>query len=164
MITRHSIRLAALGLFAASLLTACGSDDAGEATGQSATGDDGPVLATAETDFGTVLVDGDGQTLYLFTQDSPGTSVCEADCLAAWPPFEGEPAAGEGVDEGLIGSIERSDGTTQATYDEWPLYYFAQDSSAGDVSGQGVNDVWYVVSPDGEAIMEAPADTGGSGY
>ncbi len=107
---------------------------------------------TTQTELGTFLVDEEGRTLYMFTKDSPGTSVCEGDCLAAWPVLEGEVAAGEGVDESLIGTIERSDGSIQASYADWPLYYFAQDQAAGDVTGQGVGEVWYVLSPEGEII------------
>ncbi|WP_159621669.1 hypothetical protein [Ruania rhizosphaerae] len=118
--------------------------------------DDGDMMAgtvaTAETDLGTILVDGEGMTLYLFTNDEPGVSNCEGECIENWPALEGEPEAGDGVDAALLGSIERSDGTVQATYNDWPLYYWVQDSAPGDTTGQGVNDVWYVVSPEGEMI------------
>lgn len=122
-----------------------GTDD-GDGTAAAVT------VATAESDLGTILVDGEGMTLYLFTNDSPGVSVCEDACLQAWPPLIGEPEAGEGADTALLGTIERSDGRTQVTYNDWPLYYWAQDAAAGDTNGQGVNDVWWVVSPEGEAI------------
>lgn len=118
---------------------------------------DAPVdLAVGATDLGEVLVDGDGMTLYLFTQDPPGESVCEDDCLAAWPPLlvDGEPVAGDGVDRDLVDTIDRDDGTTQLTYDGAPLYRWASDQQPGDVSGQDVQGVWYVVAPDGAAIME----------
>lgn len=111
-------------------------------------------VMTTETDLGTILVDGEGMTLYMFTNDTQdsGESVCEGDCLVAWPPLEGEPTAGEGVDDSLLGTIERSDGSTQASYNGWPLYYWAQDTAPGDVTGQGVGDVWYVLDPAGEPI------------
>lgn len=112
----------------------------------------GATVATAEVDLGTILVNGDGMTLYLFTNDSPGVSVCEGDCLAAWPPLLGEPVAGEGVDAGLLGTLERSDGAIQVSYDGWPLYTWTQDSAPGDTTGQGFMGVWWVVSPEGEAI------------
>ena len=129
-----------------------GTDDGGTAA-------DPAELTTAESDVGTILVDGAGMTLYLFTQDSPGTSVCTEECLANWPALEGEPTAGDGVEEDLLGSIERDDGTVQATYADWPLYYFVQDSEPGDLNGQGVEDVWYVLAPDGQMITEE-ADSG----
>ena len=123
-----------------------------EATEDGAAAGEASVM-TAETDLGTILVDGEGMTLYMFTNDTQdsGESVCEGDCLVAWPPL-GEATAGEGVDEALLGTIERSDGSTQASYNGWPLYYWAQDTAPGDVTGQGVNDVWYVLDPAGEPI------------
>jgi predicted lipoprotein with Yx(FWY)xxD motif len=176
--TLSLLSIALLG--SGALLAGCGTDSAPEEGAppaeESAPADDTAApdggmageatVATAESDLGTILVDGEGMTLYLFTKDSPGTSVCVDDCLVAWPALEGEPTAGDGVDESLLGSIERDDGTVQATYDEMPLYYFAQDAAPGDVTGQGVNEVWYVLSPDGEAIMEAPtmSPTGAATY
>ena len=79
---------------------------------------------TAESDLGTILVDGEGMTLYLFTKDTQGDgkSTCEGPCLEAWPPLVGEPTAGTGADAAKLGSIVRTDGTTQATYNGWPLY------------------------------------------
>lgn len=119
-----------------------GSDDAA-----------GVTVTTAETDLGEILVDGEGMTLYLFTNDEPGVSNCEGDCLAAWPPLLGTPTPGEGADDSKLGTTTRSDGTTQVTYNDWPLYYWMNDSAPGDTTGQGVNGVWWVVDRDGEAIM-----------
>lgn len=108
--------------------------------------------------FGPALVDGEGRTLYLFTNDTQnsGTSACSGDCLAKWPPLlsQGAPVAGTGVDATLLGTITRDDGTLQVTYNGWPLYYFADDTAPGDANGQGVGDVWFLVSPIGEAIQQ----------
>jgi predicted lipoprotein with Yx(FWY)xxD motif len=122
-------------------------------------------LAVASSDLGDILVDGDGMTLYLFTEDGDGESVCEGDCAAAWPPLlvEDEPVAGEGVDADLLGETERSDGTTQVTYAGWPLYTWAQDQQPGDVTGQGVQEVWFVVSPEGDAVADGGGDEGAAG-
>ncbi len=103
--------------------------------------------------LGDILTDGDGNTLYLFIPDNQGPSVCNDGCAVAWPPLEGEATAGDGVDAALLGTTERDDGTTQATYNGWPLYYYADDSAPGDTNGQAVNDVWWVLSPAGNAIM-----------
>jgi predicted lipoprotein with Yx(FWY)xxD motif len=138
------------------------TDDASETSSEEAMGA-GPVVTTSETDLGQILVDGEGMTLYLFTQDSPNTSVCVDDCLAAWPILEGEPTAGEGADDSKLGSFTREDGRVQATYNEWPLYYFAQDQAPGDTTGQAVNDVWWVIDRDGEAVTGAADDTTGGG-
>lgn len=111
-------------------------------------------VMTASSDLGTILVDGKGMTLYLFTKDTQGsgTSTCEGPCLAAWPPLLGQPQTGTGADKALLGTLTRSDGTTQVTYNGWPLYYWAQDSAPGDTTGQGVNKVWWVLDPAGDAI------------
>lgn len=114
-------------------------------------------VALGSSDLGDHLVDGDGMTLYLFTQDPAGESVCTDDCADAWPPLtvDGEVAAGDGVDAALLATITRDDGSEQVTYADQPLYYFAADASPGDVEGQGVNDVWWVVAADGAAIQAA---------
>lgn len=112
----------------------------------------GLLVTVADSSLGTILVDGEGSTLYLFTPDEQGDSVCYDQCEAAWPPLSASAVAGDGVDAGLLGSAPRSDGTEQATYNGWPLYYFANDAVAGDVNGQGVNDVWYVLDAAGNGI------------
>lgn len=112
----------------------------------------GAMVTVADSPEGEILVDQEGFSLYLFVPDDQGESTCYDDCEANWPPLTGEVEAGEGVDAALLGTTERTDGTTQATYDGWPLYYFANDAAAGDVNGQGVNDVWFLVSPSGEGI------------
>lgn len=114
---------------------------------------DGPTVQVAASGLGDILVDGEGNTLYLFMPDDAGPSVCTDACAEAWPPLIGEPAAGDGIDAALLGTAERPDGTVQATYNSWPLYHFANDQAPGDTNGQGVNDIWWVISPTGEAIM-----------
>ena len=109
-------------------------------------------LTTADTALGTILVDDAGMTLYLFVPDAQGESTCYDDCAANWPPFGGDVSAGDGVDDSLLGTTERTDGTVQATYNGWPLYYFANDAAAGDTNGQAINEVWWVVDAEGNAI------------
>ena len=117
---------------------------------------DGTVMVTEDDELGEILTDGAGFTLYLFTRDTQnaGTSTCTGGCLENWPPFivDGEATAGEGVDEALLGVITLDDGTTQATYNGWPLYYYVDDLAAGDTTGQGVGDVWYALTPEGEQV------------
>jgi predicted lipoprotein with Yx(FWY)xxD motif len=112
-------------------------------------------IAVEDSDLGQIVVDAEGRTLYVFLVDEGTESTCYDDCEASWPPLtvEGDPAAGEGIDASLLGTTEREDGSIQVTLDGHPLYYFAADETADDVNGQGVGDVWYVVSPDGEAIQ-----------
>ena len=109
-------------------------------------------VTTASSSLGTILVDGAGRTLYLFTKDSPGTSTCTGGCLAAWPPLLGTATAGSGVDASLLGTLTRPDGKTQVSYKGMPLYYWARDTAPGQTNGQGVQGVWWVVSPQGTPI------------
>ncbi len=154
---RPTIKLLVMGAVVTLALTACSDDDGGG----SANGDGGepapdPVVQVEGSDLGQILVDADGRTLYLFLPDDQGgESTCYDDCEANWPPLaaEGELAGGDGVDGSLLGTTEREDGSTQVTYDGWPLYLFAGDETADDVNGQGVGDVWYVVAPSGEPIQ-----------
>ncbi len=133
--------------------TAAGSEMTSAGTGSSAAPAGEATVMVADTDLGEILVDGEGRTLYLFTPDEQGPSVCMDDCLANWPSLTGPATAGEGVDESLLGTAARTDdGTEQVTYNGWPLYYFAADPGPGDINGQGVGDVWFVVDPAGEAV------------
>jgi predicted lipoprotein with Yx(FWY)xxD motif len=123
-----------------------------ETTSGESSGGAAMTLTTADSALGTILVDDAGNTLYLFVPDAQGDSTCYDDCEANWPPFAGEVSAGDGVDESLLGTTDRTDGTVQATYNGWPLYYFAADAAAGDTNGQGINEVWWVVDAEGNAI------------
>ena len=101
-------------------------------------------LAVSQTDeLGEFLVDAEGMTLYMFTQDTENMSNCYDDCATAWPPVlsEGEPTLGEGLDVALVGATERTDGATQVTYGGFPLYYWAKDAAPGDTTGQDVGEV-----------------------
>ena len=111
-------------------------------------------LNLASSDLGQILTDADGYTVYLFTNDEQGagTSACEGDCIAAWPVVGEITSPSGALDADLVGSIERSDGTIQATYNGWPLYRFANDQVIGDTNGQGVNDIWWVLDAEGNAI------------
>lgn len=112
-------------------------------------------------EHGTYLTDANGKSLYLFLNDRQGeASNCVDTCSQSWPPFlvNGELTAAEGVDESLLGAAQRSDGTTQVTYDGWPVYYFIRDKTPGDVLGQGLGTVWHLVSPTGHGIGTADGE------
>jgi predicted lipoprotein with Yx(FWY)xxD motif len=111
------------------------------------------ITISQDPSFGAFLVDGQGMTLYLFTDDTPGTSTCYDECATEWPPLvtTGTAQAGPGVNASKLGTTMRTDGTTQVTYNGWPLYYFDEDEQAGDVNGQGV-DNFFLVSPAGNKI------------
>lgn len=112
------------------------------------------VKAAQHPELGTILVDASGRVLYLFTRDEPGVSNCSGGCALNWPPLltVGAPTAGEGATADLLGTTTRGDGSTQVTYNGWPLYYYAKDAKPGDATGQEVGDVWYVLSPQGRAV------------
>lgn len=119
------------------------------------TGSGDATVMVADSEHGQILVDGEGRTLYLFTPDEEtGEPTCYDDCAAAWPPLlaEGEITVGEGLDDSDLSTATRTDGGEQVKVGDWPLYYFANDAAAGDTNGQGLNGVWFVVSPEGEAI------------
>lgn len=108
--------------------------------------------------YGKFLGDDAGRTLYVFTKDTANTTVCYDKCEAAWPPLLtlGSPTLGEGVDSSKIGSTQRKDGTMQVTYSGMPVYYYAADNKPGDVNGQNVGQVWFVVAPDGSITKTVP--------
>ena len=106
-------------------------------------------LKVATTSLGSVLVDGAGRTLYVFTKDEKNKSNCTGACLNAWPPLYGVPTVGAGVDAAKLGSFTTVDGKVQATIGGLPLYYFAADAAAGDTKGQNVSGVWFVVDATG---------------
>ena len=106
---------------------------------------------------GQALVGSNGRTLYLFQDDTNGTSACTGACAAAWPPdvVTGQPQVGSGVNPALLGTITRPDGSMQLTYNGHPLYYFTADAAAGTAHGQGVKAFgaeWYVVAANGSKI------------
>ena len=103
------------------------------------------------------LIGSSGRTLYLFEADKNLTSACSGACAAAWPPdtVTGTPQAGSGVNQALLGTITRPDGTMQLTYNGHPLYYFAGDTGTGTANGEGSKAFgadWYVVNASGSKI------------
>ena len=115
------------------------------------------VRAAANLDYGPILVNGDGLPLYIFAQDTQNgdASACtDEECVTEWPPLttEGTATAGPGAIQSLLGTITREDGTTQVTYNGWPLYLFSSDTSSETTNGQGAEAGWTLVSPAGKAI------------
>jgi predicted lipoprotein with Yx(FWY)xxD motif len=122
-------------------------------------------VRVANSALGRILVDSTGHTLYLFKADSGGTSACSGACAIAWPPLRAgaDPAVGSGANAALVGTITRSSGVRQATYNGHPLYTFVKDHKPGDVNGQGVTAFgagWFAVSPAGNEISSQPAGHG----
>jgi predicted lipoprotein with Yx(FWY)xxD motif len=119
-----------------------------------------PTAATVmgrTTKLGPTLVDGSGRTLYLFRSDTPTMSTCYGSCASVWPPASAAstPHTTGGARVDLLGTLRRTDGTTQLTYQGHPLYYFAGDAKPGDTTGQGLNQFgarWYALTPGGVTI------------
>jgi predicted lipoprotein with Yx(FWY)xxD motif/cytochrome c5 len=112
--------------------------------------------------FGPYLTDANGLSLYVFRTDAEaeGGTACLDRCAENWPPLllsGGEVEATGGLKAELLGSFERPDGTIQATYNGWPLYRSARDQEAGQTRGQGLGNVFYLISPEGSLITEARA-------
>jgi predicted lipoprotein with Yx(FWY)xxD motif len=98
--------------------------------------------------------------VYLWSKDGNGMSACSGACAGAWPPVTttGTVTASAGAKSSDLGTITRSDGTKQVTYDGHPLYFFSGDSGPGMASGQGNDSFgakWWLVSPAGSDVTAA---------
>jgi predicted lipoprotein with Yx(FWY)xxD motif len=180
----------AAGLAALALaVSACGSSSSSSAASGStpaAAGSSPAASASASSSGGTtltaktigsqqVLTNSAGFTLYWFAPDTSTTSKCTGSCATYWPPVKGPATAGSGV-TGTLGTITRSDGTTQATYDGHPLYTYAGDTAPGQAKGNGLNvsgGLWYEMTVSGatpaagagaSTSATSTATKGGYGY
>ncbi len=122
------------------------------------------VIVTSNSALGNILTDANGMTLYIFKKDTTqGQSACSGNCATLWPPLTvtsgSTPTAGPGV-TGTLGTIQRTDGTTQVTINNQPLYHFSGDKAAGDTKGQGFSNFWFVVGPDGNPITTSVGAAG----
>ncbi|SCF81313.1 hypothetical protein [Streptomyces sp. Ncost-T10-10d] len=117
----------------------------------------GTEVTVADAELGSILVDGQGRTLYAFTKDKEATSNCDAECIAVWPALTSPSpaAAGKGVEKSLLREAKQSGGAVQVTYGDWPLYYYVGDIAPGDVNGQGLDGEWFAVSPDGKLVRKS---------
>lgn len=161
--SKTGARLAVVVAAAAFAAVACGSSG-GSGSGSGAAMHGGSAMGggkvTVETHsgpMGTYLTDASGRTLYLFARDSTNKSNCSGGCATFWPPLtvKGSAKASGGVQAGMLGTITRSDGSKQVTYAGHPLYYYKQDTKAGQTSGQGLNlqgGKWWLVGPNGKGI------------
>lgn len=122
------------------------------------------VKITKNPKLGNILTDSRGMTLYLFKPDKPNLSVCYGKCAEAWPPLtvkSGKPT-GESL-SGNLGTTTRKDGSKQVTYNGTPLYYFVKDKKPGDVNGQGLGGVWFVIKASPASVPKQVPHTGGGG-
>ncbi len=158
-VTQAPAATAMSGASSVTSMPAATSTSAPAATSTSASAMAGAVTVNVgkNSKYSAFLVDGKGMTLYIFTKDSPGTSTCNGSCATAWPPLltNGTPVAGQGVNASKFGMFKRADGTTQVTYNGWPLYYYAKDQQPGDTTGDGVGSVWYLITPSGDKAVSS---------
>jgi predicted lipoprotein with Yx(FWY)xxD motif len=170
-------RIRPISLFAAAAVAlvalavaACGGNNDTSTVNVKPAGGSSATVSLANTGLGKILVDAQGKTLYLFQKDSGGKSTCSGACATAWPPLRasGKPTVGGGAKASLIGTIPRSDGQPQVTYDGHPLYGYQGDSKPGDTTGQGSTGFgapWYVLSANGAEITKSSSGSGStSGY
>jgi predicted lipoprotein with Yx(FWY)xxD motif len=124
------------------------------------------VKSFESSQFGTVLVAANGKALYRYTLDSKGVNRCTgvSICAKYWPQLlvkaGVKPVAGTGVKASLLGTIKAAHGMAQVTYAGYPLYFFAGDKKAGQMSGQGFENQWYVVNTKGAFVKHAVSSSG----
>ena len=157
---------------AAAVLAACSSSGTSSTGSGGSTGTGSPAagtagsLKTATIGGVTVLTSAKGFTLYSFAPDTPTRSNCNGTCAQNWPPAKG-PATASGV-TGTFGTIKRSDGSAQATFDGHPLYTFAGDTAPGQAKGNGLNaagGLWHEITTSGSAAGgSSTSGSGGGGY
>ena len=107
------------------------------------------IIVKTDSHFGSVITDSSGKALYFYSFDANGNSSCNGSCLVNWPAFYvNGPSFGAGLSQSDFSTITRSDNTKQTTYKGWPLYYFKGDAAAGDITGDGINRIFFVAKPD----------------
>jgi predicted lipoprotein with Yx(FWY)xxD motif len=142
-----------------------GSSSSPSAASSVAAASSSTALKSATIGGAKVLTSAKGFTVYSFAPDTATKSNCNGSCAHFWPPLKGPVTAGAGV-TGKLGTITRSDGSTQATYDGHPLYTYVSDSAPGQDKGNGLNlsgGVWHVVPVSGTAAAAAASSSSGGG-
>jgi predicted lipoprotein with Yx(FWY)xxD motif len=183
---RNWLLASGLALGTAAAVAACGSSSSSTAAGSPGSSVPASASSAASTTIsaksvpgvGTVLVNGQGQTLYMLTSEKGGKITCTQanGCTQAWPETllaNGAAAAtaGSGVQSSLLGTVKDASGNLEVTYNHWPLYTFSGDSGPGVAKGQGLTSfggTWYVLSGSGNPVTSSPSGTastgGGNGY
>jgi predicted lipoprotein with Yx(FWY)xxD motif len=169
---RRSLALVGLASLAAAAIAGCGGGSGGSKapTAGSTPTSGGPVtLSVASSGVGDVLNDANNRSVYLFKKDTGPKSSCFGACAHNWPPVRtnAKPIAGSGAEASLIGTIKRSDGGSQVTYNGHPLYLFAGDNAPGAINGQGITAFgapWFVVSPAGNQVTGKSTAAPSNGY
>jgi predicted lipoprotein with Yx(FWY)xxD motif len=162
------VSLAAAALIATGCGSSSSSGNSGSGGGSNTSAAAANQLKTVKIGGATVLTDSKGFTLYWFVPDTSTTSKCNGQCAKFWPPLKGPVTAGSGV-TGTLGTISRSDGSTQATWNGHPLYTFIDDKAPGQANGNGKNlsgGVWHEVNLSGAPAPASSSSSsgGGGGY
>jgi predicted lipoprotein with Yx(FWY)xxD motif len=126
------------------------------------------VRAAKNTTLNTrIVVNQSGRTLYHLTSEKGKKFVCTGQCATVWPPLTvprgSKPVAGPGITKSKLGTIKRPDGRIQVTYAGLTLYRYSGDSKAGQADGEGIQNIWYAISPSGKLVKKA-SSSGGGGY
>jgi predicted lipoprotein with Yx(FWY)xxD motif len=142
---------------AVTLTAACGGAYGATSTPASSASDG--AVAPASTELGTILVNGQGQTIYEFAADTGNTSNCDGGCATIWPPVIAPDPLPTSLPDvsGDIGSTTRTDGSKQLTIAGHPVYTYSGDTAPGDTNGQGLElngGEWNVVSPAGSPVTD----------
>jgi predicted lipoprotein with Yx(FWY)xxD motif len=162
----RSRTIVGLGVSGALMLAACGQSANGS-THSAAPRAAAPTTASTaavhvqHTALGDVLVNGNGRTLYGFTNDKNGMSSCNGTCAQNWPPLVVAPGwkTASKAPGASLHTAARADGTMQIVAGKWPLYVFSGDSAPGDVNGEGVLGKWFAVQPNGKLLKPTAAAT-----
>jgi len=136
------------------MLIGCSSDDSAPDVIEPPIIENNSVRLRNDANFGNVMTNSEGFTLYFFSSDSKSDSNCNGGCAGNWPAFfASDLTLDSGLNSSDFGTITRADGSEQTTYKGWPLYLFANDGAAGDINGDGAGAVWYVAKPDYTVMM-----------
>jgi predicted lipoprotein with Yx(FWY)xxD motif len=157
--------IAATVMCLALLITACKKNPAPSSYLQTPETTVTGIKLVANANFGNILTDNNGRSLYFFSNDVSGASNCKDGCIVSWPVFYKEnPALGTGLNSSDFAVITRADGSKQNTYKGWPLYYFANDAKAGDTNGDAIDSLWVIARPDYAVMISHAQLTGLDGY
>ena len=142
-------------MLVAVLMAACGRDS-DEPIDDPTASTEAEVLSitTGPSQFGEILVDGEGRTLYFLVSDRQDVPTCVEACTGTWSPYPADPegALGVSIDASMVGQVEHPDGITQVTYNGWPLYRFRDDAVPGDMNGHAAFNAFFAIGPNGGSV------------
>jgi predicted lipoprotein with Yx(FWY)xxD motif len=155
-------------LLAVLAVAGCGSNAVGSSTPPGTANGESATVGVATGGLGSILVDSQGRTLYLFKKDSGLTSACTGACANFWPPLRanGKPTVGSGASASMLATTTRPEGGTQIAYNGHPLYLYSGDQKPGDTKGEGLTAFgggWFALTPAGNQVSGQPSNPGGYG-